>query len=141
MFDKQEHRENCVMLNIVAYGDEPYYTIEYYDKRDNAYHHGFGSKDYKIVKAYQKEYFDKWNSDFSEELIADLEDKYWEANRQIALYDNELKDVKHGRWVNDTYCSICGRFPVDVSESISNRRLTKFFECCPHCGAKMDGGK
>lgn len=34
-----------------------------------------------------------------------------------------------------------GRFPVDTSESISNRRLTKFFDWCPHCGAKMDGGE
>lgn len=52
----------------------------------------------------------------------------------------ELED-KHGHWVNETYCSVCGRFPVDVSESISNRRLTKFFEWCPHCGAKLDGGE
>lgn len=53
----------------------------------------------------------------------------------------DVQEVKHGHWVNETYCSVCGRFPVDTSESISNRRLTKFFDWCPHCGAKMDGGE
>lgn len=50
----------------------------------------------------------------------------------------DVQEIKHGYWVNDTFCSICNRFPVDASESISNRRLTKFFEWCPHCGAKID---
>lgn len=53
----------------------------------------------------------------------------------------DVEPVRHGRWVNDTYCSVCSRFPVDISESISNRRLTKFFERCPHCGAKMERGE
>lgn len=53
----------------------------------------------------------------------------------------DVELVKHGQWVNGTYCSVCSRFPVDTSESISNCRLTKFFDRCPHCGAKMDGGE
>lgn len=52
-----------------------------------------------------------------------------------------VQEVKHGHWVNETYCSVCGRFPVDTSESISNRRLTKFFDWCPHCGAKLIEGE
>lgn len=44
-----------------------------------------------------------------------------------------------GYWVNDVYCSLCQRFPVDISCSISNRELTKYFYYCPHCGAKMEG--
>lgn len=52
----------------------------------------------------------------------------------------ESEPVRHGRWINDTYCSECKRFPVDVSVSISNRELTKYFSRCPHCGARMDGG-
>lgn len=50
----------------------------------------------------------------------------------------EAEPVRHGRWINDTFCSECKRFPVDVSVSISNQELTKHFSRCPHCGAKMD---
>lgn len=46
-------------------------------------------------------------------------------------------EVRHGRWINDTFCSECGRFPVDVSVTISNQELTKYFSWCPHCGAYM----
>lgn len=52
----------------------------------------------------------------------------------------EAEPVRHGRWVNDVFCSECNRFPVDVSVSISNKELTKYFSRCPHCGAKMDRG-
>lgn len=49
-------------------------------------------------------------------------------------------EVRHGRWINDTFCSECKRFPVpaDVSVGISNKELTKYFSRCPHCGARMD---
>lgn len=50
----------------------------------------------------------------------------------------DAEPVRHGRWVNDVFCSECKRFPVDVSVSISNRELTKYFSRCPHCGAVMD---
>ena len=50
----------------------------------------------------------------------------------------EVERVRHARWINNTFCSDCKRFPVDVSVSISNRELTKYFSRCPHCGAKMD---
>lgn len=52
----------------------------------------------------------------------------------------EAEPVRHGRWINDTFCSECNRFPVDVSVPISNQELTKYFTRCPHCGAKMNGG-
>lgn len=54
-----------------------------------------------------------------------------------ALSTIEAEPVRHGRWINDTFCSECERFPVDVSVSISNRELTKYFSRCPHCGARM----
>lgn len=50
----------------------------------------------------------------------------------------EAEPVRHARWINDIFCSNCKRFPVDVSVSIPNRELTKYFSRCPHCGAKMD---
>lgn len=52
----------------------------------------------------------------------------------------DAEPVRRGRWINDVFCSECKRFPVDVSVSISNRELTKYFSLCPHCGARMDGG-
>lgn len=51
----------------------------------------------------------------------------------------EVERVCYARWVNNTYCSNCGRFPVDVSVSISNQELTKYFGRCPHCGAHIKG--
>lgn len=52
----------------------------------------------------------------------------------------EVAPMRHGRWINNTFCSECKRFPVDVSVPISNQELTKYFSRCPHCGAQMDGG-
>ena len=51
----------------------------------------------------------------------------------------EIEKVQYARWVDDVYCSNCGRFPVDVVDSISNRELTKYFGRCPHCGAHIKG--
>ena len=52
----------------------------------------------------------------------------------------EAEPVRHGRWVNDTFCSECNRFPVPAgaSVSISDQELTRYFSRCPHCGAIMD---
>lgn len=50
----------------------------------------------------------------------------------------ECEPVCHALWINGTFCSNCKRFPVDVSVSISNQELTKYFSRCPHCGARMD---
>lgn len=52
----------------------------------------------------------------------------------------DAQTVRHGQWINDTFCSECNRFPVDVSFNVSNQKLAKYFSWCPHCGAKMDGG-
>lgn len=49
-----------------------------------------------------------------------------------------FEPVQYAKWVNGTFCSNCKRFPVDISVSISNQELTKYFSRCPHCGAKMD---
>ncbi len=58
----------------------------------------------------------------------------------LDLWSESNDPVRHAYWVNGTWCSNCSRFPVDCSLPISNRELTKYFERCPHCGAKMDGG-
>ena len=45
-------------------------------------------------------------------------------------------EVVHGRWENmdnDPKCSECGIFAV------SDKHAVKYYDYCPHCGAKMDG--
>lgn len=58
----------------------------------------------------------------------------------LELWSVSNDSAAHAYWVNDVWCSNCSRFPIDCSLPISNRELTKYFERCPHCGAKMDGG-
>ena len=55
----------------------------------------------------------------------------------LDLWSKSNDSIKHAYWVADTWCSNCNRFPVDCSLPISNRELTKYFEYCPHCGAKI----
>lgn len=50
----------------------------------------------------------------------------------------DVKPMRHGRWINDTFCSECKRFPVPADVSISEQVLTKIFSWCPHCGAKLN---
>lgn len=82
-------------------------------------------------------------------IEGDGNDKFTEgynfAVQEISTYITlaptiEAEPVRRGVWVADTWCSACGRFPVDVSCHISNQELTKQFSRCPHCGSKMDGG-
>lgn len=68
-------------------------------------------------------------------LVAKGVRKAYKAIERMPTIDAE--PVRSGRWVNDIFCSECNRFPVDVSVSISNRELTKYFSRCPHCGARM----
>lgn len=58
----------------------------------------------------------------------------------LDLLSEHNDPVRHAYWVNRVWCSNCSRFPVDCSLPISNSELTQYFERCPHCGAKMDGG-
>lgn len=93
----KEIRENCVMINFLAnqmQSKKPYYSILYYDKRDNTYYDGFGSYDHRIVNAYKEAYFERWDRDYFEKQIEALGDKHWEECRQIALYDDEVKQLK-----------------------------------------------
>lgn len=61
----------------------------------------------------------------------------------------DVEEVKHGEWIEENYgyaaCSVCRAdtnsldsegFPIG-RESESQR----WASYCPHCGAKMDGGK
>lgn len=90
----KEIRKNCVMIDFLVnqmQSKKPYYSILYYDKRDNTYYDGFGSYDHRIVNAYKEAYFEHWDKDFFEKKIEELGDKHWEECRQIALYDDQLR--------------------------------------------------
>lgn len=43
-----------------------------------------------------------------------------------------IDPVKHGKWINEETCSVCG-------ESVLYD--TDLCNYCPNCGAKMDGGE
>ena len=95
--EMEKFRKNHVMINFLAnqmQSEKPYYSILYYDKCDNTYYDGFGSHDHRIVNAYKEAYFDHWDRGYFEKQIEELEDKHWEECRQIALYDDELKQLK-----------------------------------------------
>lgn len=59
--------------------------------------------------------------------------------------DNAFQEVKHGYWkwkkkiepqaTNRLYCFICD------NECLAKNNYYVMSEYCPHCGAKMDGGK
>ena len=48
----------------------------------------------------------------------------------------DVEPVKHGYWIinSDGYYPQC-------SECLKEPKGREMTECCPHCGAKMDGGK
>ena len=95
--ESKENRENCVMINFLAnqmQDEKPYYSILYYDKRDDCYYEGFGSYNYQIVNAYKEAYFEHWDRDYFVKQIEELTDKHWEECRQIALYDDELREAQ-----------------------------------------------
>ena len=59
----------------------------------------------------------------------------------------DVVEVKHGYWEeywDDNYlcwshkCSNCDNFPLTKDETMHDEVLSEY---CPHCGAKMDGGK
>ena len=71
-----------------------------------------------------------------------------EREKELALLKKQLADaqpVQHGRWitedeyyVDDTYiCSACGYEFIITDGDLESNELNY----CPHCGAKMDGGK
>lgn len=83
----------------------------------------------------------------AEYLLHEKHDFYFSHNEtgyimRVVRDEPELDEpgARHAHWVNDTWCSNCSRFPVKQGMGYDNRELTKYFERCPHCGAKMDGG-
>ena len=75
-------------------------------------------------------------------LCSDSHNLYHRIVREFLLTAPtvDAEPVRYAHWVNDTFCSECKRFPVDVSVPISNKELTRYFSRCPHCGARMKKG-
>lgn len=48
----------------------------------------------------------------------------------------DVAEVRHGRWIENTFCSCCGGFDEDDKGNI----IQSFYNYCPNCGARMDKG-
>lgn len=46
----------------------------------------------------------------------------------------DVAEVRHGRWIENTFCSCCGGFDEDDKGNI----IQSFYNYCPNCGARMD---
>lgn len=56
----------------------------------------------------------------------------------------DVVEVRHARW-KDNHCTACGLMPMgeEIWDSceFAPPKFEFFMDFCPHCGAKMDGGK
>ena len=54
----------------------------------------------------------------------------------------DVVEVKHGEWKQGVpyVCSICGK-PAPDEKNTDEKYSCWLSPYCPHCGAKMDGGK
>lgn len=48
----------------------------------------------------------------------------------------DVAEMRHGRWIENTFCSCCGGFNEDDKGNI----IQSFYNYCPNCGARMDKG-
>lgn len=46
----------------------------------------------------------------------------------------DVAPVRHGKWIDNTFCSCCGGFDEDDEGNI----IQSFHNYCPNCGARMD---
>lgn len=46
----------------------------------------------------------------------------------------DVVEVRHGRWIDNTFCSCCGGFDEDDEGNI----IQSFHNYCPACGTLMD---
>ena len=49
----------------------------------------------------------------------------------------DVAPVKHGRWEKQIQCSECGWY---FEDDVLIEPMLVFFNYCPNCGARMDGG-
>ncbi len=86
------------------------------------------------------------NVDFDGTVSVENAERYF-----LKLLDDEptadVEEVRHGFWEeywDDNYlswshkCSKCGAFPLTKDGTMHDEVLSAY---CPHCGARMDGGK
>ena len=82
----------------------------------------------------------------------DIEKQMYEfAVKKVEEMEGEdVEPVKHGKWVRyegvNTYlygkyhCSVCGEKAVYDHDNYGYEIDANLTDCCPHCGARMDGG-
>ena len=52
----------------------------------------------------------------------------------------DVEEVKHGKWIRGGVWGDTGSVAYKCSVCRETTYDGKYFECCPHCGAKMNGG-
>ena len=57
-----------------------------------------------------------------------------QAENESLRADADVAEVRHGRWIENTFCSCCGGFDEDDKGNI----IQSFYNYCPNCGARMD---
>lgn len=62
--------------------------------------------------------------------------RYW-RNKRTA----DPNPVKHGHWKEDSTCSVCGKKAIEKIIFSGETIWEDKYDYCPHCGAKMDGGR
>ena len=90
----------------------------------------------KAVKAIGEEYIPR--TDFERGMVSQLS---CDKEKIKALPSADVAPVVHGRWIDEdpafaeysANCSVCG-YEIDVHDERG------YFNFCPYCGAKMDGG-
>ena len=91
----------------------------------------------RIVEEKQKELcpvgrYGRHYVDGSDREMYDAWKEIIDALKNLPVED--VEEVRHERWIENTFCSCCGGFDEDDEGNI----IQSFHSYCPYCGARMD---
>lgn len=70
------------------------------------------------------------------EAVREMVKKLIKAEPTVDVQSADVEPVRHGQWIDEMVgyvkCSVCNDLEEDV--------CAIFYNFCPNCGAKMDGG-
>lgn len=67
--------------------------------------------------------------------IGNVVSNIYDAVKAIPVAD--VAPIIHGKWKGDVQCSNCGWY---MEDDVTISPMMVFFNYCPDCGTKMDGG-
>ena len=62
----------------------------------------------------------------------DMTEQAYKNGYDKGYEDGKRDAVKHGRWEEGCWCSVCHKFSM-------NAYIKEYANYCPNCGARMDG--